>query len=426
MKEFLTLQEVAEWLGVSSKTVSRLILNGKVPAMKVGGLYRIRLTDIEEYIERQRVLPHAKSKTSSHNPNSYSTQDNAPDTSMTEGLSCGRCQRLLRGLAYNAGNCQEASCDVPLCQLCWSNEYDRYCRKHKHSYVQKLNTARQRLADFQIQVLVTTEEARKRELVFLHRFNQKIRENSFFISPIDGGRYQVGSWDDIHTEGTELDQSTLASLRLLQPDLEPQLLPQNLSSVYMWPPPNGHSRRARNQFMIAAFVLSDLPEMAINGFSTSPTNRSRLLKIVEEKTSAAKAAEAFYVLGLASTTGWSREAVEMMEGGPKSHSFSSLYVAVCLIDLETNSLFYNAIDKRLRPYISLYRGELDEEAVLRVADWVRQELFSGKTSLSVAEAAAGTGVEQAFIKEAFLHLEADGGFIMDNIPGFGLTISRKI
>jgi excisionase family DNA binding protein len=424
LKEFLTLQEVAEWLGISDKTVSRLILSGQIPAAKVGGLYRLRLADVEEYVEKQKVLPHAedKSRSLAH----YSSAGSAPLAATLEGSSCGRCQRLLRGLTGQAGKCQESSCNLPLCRICWSNEYDRYCRRHRLSQAQKLELANKKLESREISVLVTAEEARKREFTFIHRFDQRIRQKPFLISPVDGVKYDVQSWEAIHSQESELDQSRLSSLRLIQPDMDPQCMPLNITSLYSWPPPHLRIRHTKSRFIIAASVVTDLTEMAINGFSTAPTSRSRLLKILEERAATARAAEAFCVLGLASPAGWAKEAREMVEGGPRSPSFSSLYLTVCLVDLENGTLAYNPLDRRLRPYLPVYRGELDEELIVRVASWVRDELFSGKTSLSLTEAAAGTNMDKAIVKEAFLLLESEGGFILDNVPEFGLTVSRRI
>ena len=47
---FLTVQEVAEKLRVSSMTVYRLIKNGDLPAVRVGRSFRVRDTDVDAYL----------------------------------------------------------------------------------------------------------------------------------------------------------------------------------------------------------------------------------------------------------------------------------------------------------------------------------------------------------------------------------------
>ncbi len=53
----LTVQDVAETMKVSEKTVRRLIKRGDLAAYKVGerGQLRIKECDLEEYLEAQRV-----------------------------------------------------------------------------------------------------------------------------------------------------------------------------------------------------------------------------------------------------------------------------------------------------------------------------------------------------------------------------------
>jgi excisionase family DNA binding protein len=47
---FLTVQEVAELLRVSSMTVYRLIKAGDLPAVRVGRSFRVRDTDVDAYL----------------------------------------------------------------------------------------------------------------------------------------------------------------------------------------------------------------------------------------------------------------------------------------------------------------------------------------------------------------------------------------
>jgi excisionase family DNA binding protein len=53
-KEFYSVKEVAEKLGISKDTIRRLIRKGEFPANKIGGSIRIRWADVEEYLKRTR------------------------------------------------------------------------------------------------------------------------------------------------------------------------------------------------------------------------------------------------------------------------------------------------------------------------------------------------------------------------------------
>ena len=58
--EILTIREVAELLKINEKTAYRLTADGKIPGFRVGGSWRFRLSDIDQWIEEQRTATRAK------------------------------------------------------------------------------------------------------------------------------------------------------------------------------------------------------------------------------------------------------------------------------------------------------------------------------------------------------------------------------
>jgi excisionase family DNA binding protein len=51
--EIMTIREVAKYLKVNERTIYRLLSAKKLPAFKVGGSWRFRLTDIDRWIASQ-------------------------------------------------------------------------------------------------------------------------------------------------------------------------------------------------------------------------------------------------------------------------------------------------------------------------------------------------------------------------------------
>ena len=51
--DVLTLREVAAYLKVTDRTIYRMVGNRKIPAFKVGGSWRFRLLEIDEWIKAQ-------------------------------------------------------------------------------------------------------------------------------------------------------------------------------------------------------------------------------------------------------------------------------------------------------------------------------------------------------------------------------------
>ncbi len=48
--EILTIDEVASYLRAGKRTVYRLASNGKIPAFKVGGTWRFRRAELDQWI----------------------------------------------------------------------------------------------------------------------------------------------------------------------------------------------------------------------------------------------------------------------------------------------------------------------------------------------------------------------------------------
>ncbi|GBE06996.1 helix-turn-helix domain protein [bacterium BMS3Abin11] len=53
--EILTLKDVAKYLKLAEKTAYRLTAEGKLPGFKVGGSWRFKRADIEQWIHEQKT-----------------------------------------------------------------------------------------------------------------------------------------------------------------------------------------------------------------------------------------------------------------------------------------------------------------------------------------------------------------------------------
>jgi excisionase family DNA binding protein len=51
----LTLSEAAQLLQVSTRTLHRMIRSGDLPALKVGGQWRLRETQLQQWLERRET-----------------------------------------------------------------------------------------------------------------------------------------------------------------------------------------------------------------------------------------------------------------------------------------------------------------------------------------------------------------------------------
>ncbi len=54
---WMSTPAVAEYLGVNTRTVYRLIDGGELPAYKFGRVIRMKESDVLEFIEKSRIAP---------------------------------------------------------------------------------------------------------------------------------------------------------------------------------------------------------------------------------------------------------------------------------------------------------------------------------------------------------------------------------
>ena len=414
-KTFLSLKEMAQYLGMGYKAVWRLVLAGDLPASKVGGVYRIRKEDAENFLEKQKV---PLSGTVTKSPLGF--RETSQEDSLFQkspGTSCARCLRLIKTVEMVGGECQDSLCDSILCRVCWANERDRYCVDHKPSHEAKLEEVRQFMESGEIDVLVMSEQAYLREIGFISRFDQKIRQMNNLRSPVDGSKIRNPSWDDIHQEYTDDHEVTQLRELVKAPS---STSPRNVWSGYHF---SKGKKNKNGGFVIATKVFSHLHAYNENGFDTNPVTRGELAWLLQGLVERARSSHSLYIVGIASPTGWDTEAKESISGEGGERSFSDLNLVPCLIDLQSTQLIYYAHDNRLKPFIHLFLGEFEDETVERVLSFVRNRLqeIDPLTSIAVTKE---IGSDREVVKEAFERLNAEGGFTVVKIDKTGLAISK--
>src|SRR2546423_12261005 len=68
MEHLMTSEEVAEYLHVDPVTIRRLVNKGELSAYRIGADYRFAPSDLQDYLQRQRIAAHAQNE-SGANPN---------------------------------------------------------------------------------------------------------------------------------------------------------------------------------------------------------------------------------------------------------------------------------------------------------------------------------------------------------------------
>ena len=106
-KEYLSLEEVADFLGVTYQLIYRLVRSGEMPAARLGKLYRVSRSDLETYLEKSK-------------------RDAASD-----GGTCSVCGTFYRSRASLKNTCTADGCEAPICFDCWTRRKIRTCKNHE-------------------------------------------------------------------------------------------------------------------------------------------------------------------------------------------------------------------------------------------------------------------------------------------------------
>ena len=103
--EYMSLEEVADMLGVTYQLIYRLVRSGELPAVRLGKLYRVSRADLESYLERSK-------------------------SSGSAGGVCSVCGTFYKSRTSLVQTCTEDGCDEPICFDCWNRLGVRKCSKH--------------------------------------------------------------------------------------------------------------------------------------------------------------------------------------------------------------------------------------------------------------------------------------------------------
>jgi excisionase family DNA binding protein len=396
-KEFLSIREVADYLGVDYKTIYRLVQGGEIPAGRVGSLYRIRRQDIETYFERQQ-------------------QAIAQEAARSTQLKCGRCLRLIPPYEV-AGVCSADGCEEPICATCWEEDSEHRCRAHTMTRTERLQQARERLEQGELPMLLTSQQARRREFLYLSRVEAKLRSLKEIPHPEKADRpVRVANWDAIASQVIELDRFRDTIMDTTDKGEDGSAMPTNPRQTY----------RLTKDLALELMVYSDLAAHLKRGFVTKPSSSTTLFDLLSQAIGRSETTQSLTVLGLAATAGWEPEAVSMIVGNDGGQlPFHHRLVAPVLIDLDVDQLIYNQADTRLDQLAVLFSPEMAMDVVQRVMVEIQQMLKGGRTGVVDSELVEQGRALVDEVDEAFDRLVATGRYQVKKGGKHGRQIMRR-
>ena len=103
--EYMSLEEVAQMLGVTYQLIYRLVRAGDLPAVRLGKLYRVSRADLNRYLESNKSAP-------------------------ASGGTCSVCGTYYKSKASLKQTCTEKGCEAAICFDCWNRLGVRKCPDH--------------------------------------------------------------------------------------------------------------------------------------------------------------------------------------------------------------------------------------------------------------------------------------------------------
>jgi len=394
------IKEVAELLGVSTRTVYRRIWANELPAVKIGGLYYIRQADLDKTI----------SQSNQRTP--------TPESVSPKIVKCGSCLKILRKPEQIAQRCSTAGCLEVICTECAAKGKTK-CRTHQS--LTDMITLRQQ-PDQEGPVRVRASQARLREVNYLNRLRSRMRRIESIAHPRTGKLLSIPDWEAILKTGDERAAVLRLKGKVLLDSRESSEQPLNAWLQYLYKPVKGEQTEP---LIIEIRVLNHLEVMVTTGMDTYPLDEQDLEQALIQASEGMPGDGSFKLLVMASPTGWTQGAQEIVAGSETQRPFSNEDLLVYLFDMQTNSLVYPIKDIRSVQYAELFNPALlTEEALDAELEIENLMLEKGHSSLTLLNAAKELPFSELVLRETFKRMAGKGDYRLVELEDIGLAIQK--
>lgn len=394
------IKEVAELLGVSTRTVYRRIWANELPSVKIGGLYYIRQADLDKMI----------TQSNQHIP--------TPESVSPKIVKCGSCLKILRKPEQIAQRCSSAGCLEVICTDCISKGKVK-CRIHQ-SLTDSIPLRQQ--PDQDGPVRVRASQARLREVNYLNRLRSRIRRIESIAHPHSGKLLSIPDWEEILKTGDERATVLRLKGKVLLDSRESSEQPLNAWLQYLYKPAKGDQIEP---LIIEIRVLNHLGVMVTDGVDTYPLDEQDLEQALIQASESMPTNGGFKLLVMASPTGWTQGAQEIVAGTEMQRPFSNEDLLVYLFDMQSNNLIYPLKDIRSVQYAELFNPALlTEEAMDAELEIENLMLEKGHSSLTLLNAAKELPFSELVLLETFKRMSAKGNYRLVEMEDIGLAIQK--
>lgn len=417
---YLTLDEVAEKLGVEYKTVYRLVRNGELPAGRVGRVYRVDRTDLDTFFAQQKQAV----------ANNSSGASASAGRALAAGWTCPTCSERYHSELSVGGRCEDTG--EPICQACWhirrvrsttaqpaeaaaSNAPASGSRNAGRSSAASPaagRSARNGSAAAGPAVVpdgaVTRDQAAVLSAALIRRFGQRLEALDQFTHPLSGQAVCIDKARIKHTV-----EDTAASPAPGAPSGPASRF------VLKW----GGWGKPKSALVLECRLMAHHDTLQQDGYDQQPISAGEVLPMLETLAeSAAEDDHLLHVLLLSSPTGFDSPVHDLV-AGQGGDAFHDRHLAVVLHDT-TSGQTVVPTDDRLADLMPLidpvgYGGRLDA-ACEPIAQKARD-----LGSIALVDAVAQLRGDAKLARDVFTKLGQDADLALDDLPGVGLVLSRR-
>jgi len=339
---------------------------------------------------------------------------------------CGACGKAFFSELSVAGHCE--ICGEAICTACWLAGKLRRCRAHSETPecqgcrepARKTSLARRSaIADLPVdqridalreegQVVVTPGQAHTLEANFIRAFDQRVEQIDLIADPVSGRKIHVPEARVRRAESTEAAASADE--------------PQNRISRFIFR--TGGWGKPKAAVIVEARSHCRIETLGSQGYDDQPMSRTELSAILNKLAGDKKRkpfAGAFRVVILGSATGFTADALALVDDPARSDRFHDKQIAVVLGDMHEGQAYYDQSDSRLDCFLPVIDPHRWEIACGEIAEGIRA-ILDQQNSITVSQAAALLKVSETWVHSAFLQMGGKG-YKLDHLNDMGWVLS---
>lgn len=257
--------------------------------------------------------------------------------------------------------------------------------------------------------------ARQMEQNLVNRFQERIQNVAVIQHPINQKELFIDDWESLR-EVTEDREALMRALNTAFLDRQTlATTPRNTRVRYRIP--------GDPALILEIRFVGRLERYCKTGTDDAPVTIEELMVILEELTEEQKTQRSAHVVGLASPTGWTEDAVDYIRNTGRGTSFRNEYVRPFLIDLRTDAVYYDELNEGTARFAGLFRlpTEVEDQAVL--VERIRSDL-AGRSGIILGDFAQEIGVSLELIQEAARTLASEANFRLIEDQSVGWMLVR--